>query len=82
MLIWHPGDFEASALTLEANAPMRSAFREFCFHLRIDRKDVRFVWQQTARTGEERPLALHDGDTPWDVGMREGRTEHVECEYK
>jgi hypothetical protein len=82
VLIWHPGDFEASPQTVEADEPFRSLFHDFCYHLRIDPKHVRFVWQQSAPTGEERPVTLHDYDAPFHVGMREGRTEHIECEYK
>jgi hypothetical protein len=76
VLIWHPGDFEASPVTMHAGAPLRAALAAFCGDLRVDRRHVRFVWQGP------RPLALHDHDTPFDVGMREGRTEHIECEYK
>lgn len=81
VLLWHPGDFEATPVTVEADEPLRSVFGDFCAALRVERKHVRFLWQRVSRDGDDRPVHLRDSDTVSGVGMREGRTEHVECEY-
>lgn len=81
LLLWHPGDFEATPLTVEAGAPLRSALRNFCRDVQVKRTLVRFVWKHTCRSGCVETVELSDHDKPWDLGFREGRTEHIECEY-
>ena len=82
VLLWHPGDFEATPVTVDADEPLGNVFRDFCEALRVERKHVRFLWQRVSRDGDNRPVNLRDADTVSGVGMREGRTEHVECEYR
>jgi hypothetical protein len=82
VLLWHPEEFEATPVTVEADEPLHSVFRDFCESLRVERKHVRFFWQHVSRDGDDRPVELHEADTASGVGMREGRTEHVECEYR
>lgn len=85
--LWHPGDFEATPFTIEAGALFRTLFRDFCSSLGVERKSVRFVWQRTRLSGfvesveSVESVELRDKDAPWDLGFREGRTEHIECEY-
>jgi hypothetical protein len=75
--IWHPGDFTSSRVEMDADLPMRAIFEEVCFDLRIDRKQVRFVW----RSMTKRHITLSDADAPWDVGMKADIDECVECEF-
>ena len=75
--VWHPGDFTCSRVEMDCNLPMRDIFRELCRDLCIERSQVQFVWRSTTR----RHHALSDHVAPWNVGMREGHDECIECEY-
>jgi hypothetical protein len=81
VVFWHPGDFDSSPHTLSAGAPFRATFRAFCGAQKVERRNVRFIWQRSRKSGCVETVELRDSDAPWDLGFREGRTEHVECEY-
>jgi hypothetical protein len=81
VLFWYPGEYDSSSYTLSAAKPFRDTFHELCANLRIDRRHVRFVWHRQRRSGCIETVEIRDDDAPWDLGFREGRTEHVQCEY-
>jgi len=81
VVIWHPGDFVSSPLTLCAGVTFRATFHAFCVAQKLERKHVRFIWERPRKGGCVEIVELKDSDAPWDLGFREGRTEHVECEY-
>lgn len=79
--LWHPGDFDKTIVEMDCDLPMRAIFAQLCDDLRIDRKDVRFVWKRNRRGGGVQSVVIADTDAPWDVGMKEDNAETVECEY-
>jgi hypothetical protein len=81
VVFWHPGGFESSPLTLCAGVTFRATFRAFCAAQNVERKNVRFIWERKRKGGCIEIVELKDSDAPWDLGFREGHTEHVECEY-
>jgi len=66
---------------MDCDRPFKAIFRELCSDHRLDRKQVAFVWNRKRRNGGVQLVKLSDDSVPWDIGMREGVEETIECDF-